>query len=186
MAIHEHTTIALYDDGGEQMGNYTMGEEEFRLIDGKHSVAFNVTEAADLIAFLVRVQDMQEPTPAPKPALRPVDLTKSHPGQPHLLRNGTVAVYEHRFESGHKVGDYWYYRDGTIIKGESRYDIIAIIPSDHSGPSGTACDTLPVGDQRDYGDERPDDDGFVTVHPRPRRDGPGLDVKALADLEGRN
>ena len=60
MTIHEHTTIALYDDGGEQIGNYTMGEEEFRLLDGKHSVAFNVTEAADLIAFLIRVRAMRD------------------------------------------------------------------------------------------------------------------------------
>jgi hypothetical protein len=37
----------------------------------------------------------------------------------------------------------------------------------------------PTFDQRDYGDEMPE-------RPRPRRDGPGLDVKALADLEGRN
>jgi hypothetical protein len=113
MTIHEHTTIALYDDGGEQIGNYTMGEEEFRLLDGKHSVAFNVTEAADLIAFLIRVRAMQ----------------------------------------------------------------------DDDRPSGTC---VYAGTQRDYGDERPDDDGFITTHPRPRRDGPGLDVKALADLEARN
>jgi hypothetical protein len=37
----------------------------------------------------------------------------------------------------------------------------------------------PTFDQRDYGDEMPE-------RPRPRRDGPGLDVKALADLEARN
>jgi hypothetical protein len=37
----------------------------------------------------------------------------------------------------------------------------------------------PTFDQRDPGDETPE-------RPRPRRDGPGLDVKALADLEGRN
>jgi len=96
MTIHEHTTIALYDDGGEQMANYTMGEEEFRLIDGKHSVAFSVTEAADLIAFLVRVRAMQ----------------------------------------------------------------------DDDRPSGTC---VYAGTQRDYGDETPE-------RPRPRRDGPGLDV----------
>jgi hypothetical protein len=89
MTVHEHTTIALYDDGGEQMGNYTMGEGEFRLIDGKHSVAFNVTEAADLIAFLQRVQNMQKPMPAPEPA-KPVDITKAKPGD-LCVRRGTLA-----------------------------------------------------------------------------------------------
>jgi hypothetical protein len=44
----------------------------------------------------------------------------------------------------------------------------------------------PTFDQRDYGDERLEDDGFITAHPRPHRDGPGLDVKELADIEGRN
>jgi hypothetical protein len=113
MAIHEHTTIALYDDGGEQMGNYTRGEDEFSLLDGKHIASFKVSEIPDLIAFLIRVRAMQ----------------------------------------------------------------------DDDRPSGTC---VYAGTQRDYGDDLPEDDGFITVHPRPRRDGPGLDVKALADLEGRN
>jgi hypothetical protein len=56
------------------------------------------------------------------------------------------------------------------VAGQSKKDVIGAaarrwFAADHSGPSGTACDTLPVGNQRDYGDERPDDDGFITVHP---------------------
>jgi hypothetical protein len=148
MAIHEHTTIALYDDGGEQMGNYTRGEDEFRLLDGKHSVAFNVTEAADLIAFLQRVQDMQKPTPAPEPA-KPapsVWLPNCKPGDVCVRRDGERGIYAYSDASGilrHNVGGYWHADNGRAFRdNDSLLDIVAIIPSDHSGPSGTACDTL--------------------------------------------
>ena len=64
--------------------------------------------------------------------------------------------------------------------------IIARVEADLEGDFEKLKRLSPTFDQRDYGDETPDDDGFITTHPRPRRDGPGLDVKALADLEGRN
>jgi hypothetical protein len=113
MAIVEDHEIKLTDKQGFTMARYSKGDEYFRLQDGAHTTSFATFEAADLIAFLERVRDMQ----------------------------------------------------------------------DDDRPSGTC---VYAGTQRDYGDERPDDDGFITTHPRPRRDGPGLDVKALADLEGRN
>jgi hypothetical protein len=149
MTIHEHTTIALYDDGGEQIGNYTMGEEEFRLLDGKHSVAFNVTEAADLIAFLQRVRGMQKPKPAPEPA-KPtpsVWLPNCKPGDVCVRRDGVRLNYEGPSSSTqfpHRAGDSTFTDNGAwSLKGRPHYlDIVAVIPSDHSGPSGTACDTL--------------------------------------------
>jgi hypothetical protein len=81
--------------------------------------------------------------------------------------------------------------DGRIVRievGDDLDEVIAFLirvraMQDDDRPSGTC---VYAGTQRDYGDERPEDDGFITTHPRPRRDGPGLDVKALADLEGRN
>jgi hypothetical protein len=162
MAIHEHTTIALYDDGGEQIGNYTMGEEEFRLLDGKHSVAFNVTEAADLIAFLQRVQDMQKPKfvlgePEWKPEWQVTEVRTSEPTPSVWLPNckpGDVCVHRdgerdpYRYNDGsdfmpHNVGGYFHHDNGRVSNThESQRDIVAVIPSDHSGPSGTACDTL--------------------------------------------
>ena len=158
MNIHEHTTIALYDDSDEQMGNYTRGEEEFRLLDGSHIVAFNVTEAADLIAFLQRVRDMQGDNDADlptaeevrgimKPEPQPVDLAKAKPGDICLRRNGERVKYDKRHASGewpHVLAGLNYGDDGYFYKPSAPHplDIIAVIPSDHSGPSGTACDTI--------------------------------------------
>jgi hypothetical protein len=81
--------------------------------------------------------------------------------------------------------------DGRIVRievGDDLDEVIAFLirvraMQDDDRPSGTC---VYAGTQRDYGDETLDDEGFITAHPRPRRDGPGLDVKALADLDGRN
>ncbi len=81
--------------------------------------------------------------------------------------------------------------DGDAIAIEVGDDLDAVIAflirvramQDDDRPSGTC---VYAGTQRDYGDERPDDEGFITAHASPRRDGPGLDMKALADLDGRN
>jgi hypothetical protein len=203
MAIVEDHEIKLTDKQGFTMARYSKGDEYFRLQDGAHTTSFATFEAADLIAFLQRVQDMQKPTPAlgkpewkakwqvtevrtsePAPS---VWLPNCKPGDVCVRRDGERDTYVYNDGSSslsHNVGGCWHNDDGRVSESRESYlDIIAVIPADHNNPSGTC---VYAGTQRDYGDERPDDDGFITAHPRPRRDGPGLDVKALADLESRN
>jgi hypothetical protein len=109
------------------------------------------------------------------------------------IKNTTTIKLERENIAG-EYGEGWQYvwlGDGDRISievGDDLDEVIAFLirvraMQDDDRPSGTC---VYAGTQRDYGDETPEDDGFITAHPRPRRDGPGLDVKALADLEGRN
>jgi hypothetical protein len=146
MAIKNTTTIKLEREN--IAGEYGEGWQYVWLGDGDR-ISIEVGDDLDeVIAFLQRVQDMNKP-PSPEPA-KPtpsVWLPNCKPGDVCVRRDGEKVKYHGRNSDlgcPHKAGDNVYTDAGCYfyVGKEDRRDIVATIPSDHSGPSGTACDTI--------------------------------------------
>jgi hypothetical protein len=84
------------------------------------------------------------PKPAPTPS---VWLPNCKPGDVCVRRDGEREIYACKWSDarfGHVMQSGRHYSDlgHADVTYPHPLDIVAVIPSDHSGPSGTACDTL--------------------------------------------